>query len=70
LAQYAPIVLLVDVESRTRIRELRARAGGAPLSTRKLLEQTNKIKKHHSHLFTGTIVESEILSKQTVADDC
>lgn len=53
LAQYAPIVILIDVDSRSRIRELRSKAGSTTLSARKLIEQSSKIKKHHSHLLTG-----------------
>lgn len=53
LAQYAPIVILIDVDSRNRIRELRSKAGATTLSARKLMEQTSKIKKHHAHLLTG-----------------
>lgn len=53
LAHYAPIVILIDVDSRSRIRELRSKAGSATLSARKLLEQNLKIKKHYSYLLTG-----------------
>ncbi|VDK48397.1 unnamed protein product [Anisakis simplex] len=55
LAQYAPIVILIDVESRTRIRELRAKSAAPSLSSRKLVEQMHKIKKHCSHLLTATL---------------
>lgn len=54
-AQYAPIVILVDVDSRNRIRELRSKAGATTTSARRLLEQTNKIKKHYGHLLTATL---------------
>lgn len=54
LAQYAPIVILIDVENRARIRELRAKAGAPSISSRKLIEQMHKIKKNYSHLLTGT----------------
>ncbi|KAK0425013.1 hypothetical protein QR680_008982 [Steinernema hermaphroditum] len=55
LAQYAPIVVLIDVDGKSRVRELRSRAGAPSLSTRKLLEETAYIKKHHSHLLTATL---------------
>ncbi|KHN81113.1 Tight junction protein ZO-3 [Toxocara canis] len=55
LVQYAPIVILIDVESRARIRELRAKAGAPSVSSRKLIEQMHKIKKHYSHLLTATL---------------
>uniref|UniRef100_A0A1I7S7E3 Tight junction protein ZO-1 n=2 Tax=Bursaphelenchus xylophilus TaxID=6326 RepID=A0A1I7S7E3_BURXY len=54
-AQYAPIVILIDVDSRSRIRELRAKAGVATISARKLLDYSTKIKKHYSHLLTATL---------------
>lgn len=53
LAQYAPIVILIDVDSRNRIRDLRAKSGASTLSARKLMEQASKLKKQHSHLLTG-----------------
>ncbi|KAI6207689.1 hypothetical protein M3Y96_00035600 [Aphelenchoides besseyi] len=55
LAQFAPIVILIDVDSRNRIRELRSRAGATTASARRLMEQTAKIKKHYSHLLTATL---------------
>uniref|UniRef100_F1KS33 Tight junction protein ZO-3 n=1 Tax=Ascaris suum TaxID=6253 RepID=F1KS33_ASCSU len=55
LAQYAPIVILIDVENRARIRELRAKAGAPSISSRKLIEQMHKIKKNYSHLLTATL---------------
>ncbi|TKR93669.1 hypothetical protein L596_008082 [Steinernema carpocapsae] len=55
LAQYAPIVILIDVDGKSRVRELRNRAGAPSLSTRKLLEETAYIKKHYSHLLTATL---------------
>ncbi|CEF65401.1 Polychaetoid [Strongyloides ratti] len=54
-AQYAPIVILIDVETRSRIKELRQRAGGIQISSRKLIEQANKIKKYHGHLLSATL---------------
>lgn len=53
LSQYAPIVILIDIDSRNRIRDLRNKSGASTLSARKLIEQASKLKKHHSHLFTG-----------------
>ncbi|VDN07633.1 unnamed protein product [Thelazia callipaeda] len=44
LAQYAPIVIFIDVESRSKIRDLRSKAGAS--TTKVLMEQTHKIKKH------------------------
>ncbi|KAE9550890.1 hypothetical protein FO519_005893 [Halicephalobus sp. NKZ332] len=55
LAQYAPIVILIDTESRSRVRDLRGKSGIATASARKLIEQAQKIKKHHSHLLTATL---------------
>ncbi|CAD5206694.1 unnamed protein product [Bursaphelenchus okinawaensis] len=54
-AQYAPIVILIDVDSRSRIRELRSKAGVTTSSARKLLDQSAKIKKHYPHLLTATL---------------
>lgn len=45
LSQYAPIVILLDLESRSRIRTLRSKAGATTRSARELLEQSAKIKK-------------------------
>ncbi|CAK5117834.1 unnamed protein product [Meloidogyne enterolobii] len=55
LAQYAPIVVLIDVESRSRVRELRAKAGVTTVSARKLVEQAQKLKRQYSHLLTATL---------------
>ncbi|CAG9539268.1 unnamed protein product [Cercopithifilaria johnstoni] len=55
LAQYAPIVIFIDVESRSRIRELRNKAGASAISSKKLVEQAHKIKKHYSYLLTATL---------------
>ncbi|VDK88606.1 unnamed protein product [Litomosoides sigmodontis] len=55
LAQYAPIVIFIDVESRSRIRELRNKAGASAISSKKLMEQAHKIKKHYSYLLTATL---------------
>ncbi|KAK6105611.1 PDZ domain (Also known as DHR or GLGF) family protein [Brugia pahangi] len=55
LAQYAPIVIFIDVESRSRIRELRSKAGAPTISSKKLSEQAHKIKKHYSYLLTATL---------------
>uniref|UniRef100_A0A915PNM0 Tight junction protein ZO-1 n=1 Tax=Setaria digitata TaxID=48799 RepID=A0A915PNM0_9BILA len=55
LAQYAPIVIFIDVESRSRIRELRNKAGAPGISSKKLVEQAHKIKKHYSYLLTATL---------------
>lgn len=60
LAQYAPIVIFIDVESRSRIRELRNKAGVPAASSRKLIEQAHKIKKHYSHLLTGIFVSENL----------
>lgn len=59
LAQYAPIVILIDVDSRSRVRELRSKAGATTLSARKMLEQASKIKKHYSHLLSGEFLEQK-----------
>ena len=55
LAQYAPIVILLDTESRSRVRDLRGKSGIATASARKLIEQAQTIKKYHSHLLTATL---------------
>ncbi|CAB3410918.1 unnamed protein product [Caenorhabditis bovis] len=55
LAQYAPIVVLIDVENRSRIREIRKKANAAHLSSRKLAEHAHNIKKYYSHLLSATI---------------
>ncbi|KAH7728368.1 PDZ domain protein [Aphelenchoides avenae] len=54
-----PIVVLIDIDSRNRIRELRSKAGATTLSARKLMEQSSKVKKHHSHLLTATLDASK-----------
>lgn len=59
LAQYAPIVILIDIDSRNRVRELRSKSGATTLSARKLLEQSSKIKKHYSHLLSATLDASK-----------
>ena len=59
LAQYAPIVILIDVDSRSRVRELRNKAGASTQSSRKLMEQAAKLKKTHSHLLTATLDASK-----------
>lgn len=56
LAQYAPIVVLIDVDSRSRIRELRSKAGVATSSARKMMEEASKVKKQYAHLLTGNIL--------------
>uniref|UniRef100_A0AC35TZI5 Tight junction protein ZO-1 n=1 Tax=Rhabditophanes sp. KR3021 TaxID=114890 RepID=A0AC35TZI5_9BILA len=55
LAQYAPIVILIDIDSRSRVKELRQRAGGIHISSKKLIEQSNKLKKRHGHLLSATL---------------
>uniref|UniRef100_A0A1I8BIT7 PDZ domain-containing protein n=1 Tax=Meloidogyne hapla TaxID=6305 RepID=A0A1I8BIT7_MELHA len=55
LAQYAPIVVLIDVESRSRVRDLRAKAGVTTQTARKLVEQAQKLKRQYSHLLTATL---------------
>ncbi|XGW27662.1 hypothetical protein V3C99_007899 [Haemonchus contortus] len=55
LAQYAPIVVLIDVDGRSRIREIRKKLNAPHLSSKKLAEQATQIKKHHSHLLSATV---------------
>ncbi|WKX92856.1 hypothetical protein Q1695_010692 [Nippostrongylus brasiliensis] len=55
LAQYAPIVVLIDVDGRSRIREIRKKLNASHLSSKKLAEQTAQIKKHHAHLLSATV---------------
>ncbi|VDO46729.1 unnamed protein product [Haemonchus placei] len=55
LAQYAPIVVLIDVDGRSRIREIRKKLNAPHLSSKKLAEQASQIKKHHSHLLSATV---------------
>ncbi|CAJ0567311.1 unnamed protein product, partial [Mesorhabditis spiculigera] len=59
LAQYAPIVVLIDVDGRSRIRELRKKANAPHVSSRKLAEQSSAIKKHHAHLLSATVDASQ-----------
>lgn len=55
LAQYAPIVVFLDVDGRSKIREIRKKSNAPHLSSRKLAEHAGQIKKHHSHLLSATI---------------
>ncbi|VDM53174.1 unnamed protein product [Angiostrongylus costaricensis] len=55
LAQYAPIVVLIDVDGRSRIREIRKKLNAPHVSSKKLAEQAAQIKKHHSHLLSATV---------------
>ncbi|ULU14377.1 hypothetical protein L3Y34_016709 [Caenorhabditis briggsae] len=55
LAQYAPIVVFLDVDGRSKIREIRKKCNAPHLSSRKLAEHASQIKKHHSHLLSATI---------------
>ncbi|CAJ0944549.1 unnamed protein product, partial [Mesorhabditis belari] len=55
LAQYAPIVVLIDVDGRSRIREIRKKMNATHISSRKLADQTAAIKKHHAHLLSATV---------------
>jgi hypothetical protein len=59
LAQYAPICVLIDVDSRSRVRDLRSKAGANTQSARKLMEMAQRIKKHYSHLLTATLDASK-----------
>lgn len=58
-AQYCPIVIYVSVESRSRLKELRT-AKNVPkvlqtLSTRKLIDTSQRVAKMCPHLFTGSL---------------
>ncbi|CAJ0594540.1 unnamed protein product [Cylicocyclus nassatus] len=55
LAQYAPIVVLIDVDGRSRIRDIRKKLNAPHISSRKLAEQAAQIKKHHAHLLSATV---------------
>uniref|UniRef100_A0A158P6K2 PDZ domain-containing protein n=1 Tax=Angiostrongylus cantonensis TaxID=6313 RepID=A0A158P6K2_ANGCA len=55
LAQYAPIVVLIDVDGRSRIREIRKKLNAPHVSSKKLAEQAAQIKKYHSHLLSATV---------------
>ncbi|EYC15674.1 hypothetical protein Y032_0036g3290 [Ancylostoma ceylanicum] len=55
LAQYAPIVVLIDVDGRSRIREIRKKLNAPHVSSRKLADQAAQIKKHHAHLLSATV---------------
>ncbi|EGT32441.1 CBN-ZOO-1 protein [Caenorhabditis brenneri] len=55
LAQYAPIVVFLDVDGRSKIRDIRKKCNAPHLSSRKLADHANQIKKHHSHLLSATI---------------
>ncbi|KRX17556.1 Tight junction protein ZO-1 [Trichinella nelsoni] len=56
-AQYCPIVIFVNVGSRTRLRDMRKRLAktSAVKSSKKLFDQSQKIQKLYSHLFTAVI---------------
>ena len=55
-AQYAPIVVFLRADSKHAVKELRARwAKTSSKSPRKLYEQSQKLEKLYSHLFTRKI---------------
>ncbi|GMR53555.1 hypothetical protein PMAYCL1PPCAC_23750, partial [Pristionchus mayeri] len=59
VAQYAPIVILIDVESRGRLREIRKKMDAPRVSSRLLAEQASNIKKNYSHLLSATVDASQ-----------
>ncbi|GMT00553.1 hypothetical protein PENTCL1PPCAC_22727, partial [Pristionchus entomophagus] len=59
LAQYAPIVILIDVESRWRLREIRKKMEAPRISSKLLAEHASAIKKNHSHLLSATVDASQ-----------
>lgn len=54
-AQYCPIVIYINVDSRSRLKELRKNHSktAATKSSRKLMEDSLKIQKSYNYLFTG-----------------
>lgn len=52
-------MILIDVESTRRVRDLRSKAGAANQSARKLLEQAQRVKKQHQHMLTATLDASK-----------
>ncbi|GMT28474.1 hypothetical protein PFISCL1PPCAC_19771 [Pristionchus fissidentatus] len=59
MAQYAPIVILIDVESRSRLREIRKKMEAPRISSKLLAEETAAIKKNYSHLLSATVDASQ-----------
>uniref|UniRef100_A0A915KE88 Tight junction protein ZO-2 n=1 Tax=Romanomermis culicivorax TaxID=13658 RepID=A0A915KE88_ROMCU len=59
-AQFCPIVIFLYVDNRSRLRELRRKAVNsknnlASKSTKKLMEDANKLQKYSRHLFTAVL---------------
>lgn len=53
-AQYYPIVIFLKAENKNVVKESRARlAKGSSKNPKKLYEQSIKLEKMYSHLFTG-----------------
>ncbi|BFZ25795.1 hypothetical protein BsWGS_28834 [Bradybaena similaris] len=54
-AQYNPIVIFLRAENKQAVKDVRGRWKTTAKSVRKLLEQSDKIEKQYSHLFTGQL---------------
>ncbi|CAC5411802.1 TJP1 [Mytilus coruscus] len=58
-AQYYPIVIFLKAESKNVVKESRSRlAKGSSKNPKKLYEQSVKLEKMYSHLFTGAVVQN------------
>ncbi|XP_076080157.1 tight junction protein 2-like [Mytilus galloprovincialis] len=58
-AQYYPIVIFLKAESKNVVKESRSRlAKGSSKNPKKLYEQSLKLEKMYSHLFTGAVVQN------------
>ena len=55
LARYAPIVVLIDIDGRSKIRDARKKLSAPHLSSKKLAEQSSQIKKPYAHLLSATV---------------
>lgn len=61
-AQYCPIVIYLRADTKHAVKELRSRwAKNSSKSPRKLYEQSVKLEKLYSHLFTSECFQSESL---------
>ena len=66
-AQYTPLVIFLRAESKHAVKEMRARwAKNSSKSPRKLYEQSVKLEKMYSHLFTSKFKHLIIYIVQTL----
>ncbi|KAH9508486.1 hypothetical protein Btru_055324, partial [Bulinus truncatus] len=54
-AQYNPIVIFMKADSKQAVKDIRSHWKTASRNPRKLYEQSEKIEKNYSHLFTGVL---------------